>query len=104
MALGLNKTADAEKYLATSDYWINLYKADQTSAINISQQTNTPLEETGFTGFLQPRYLNGTFGYQDPSLCSLLTNFTSCYLKWVPFLFSNTIIQPYKITVLNHLF
>lgn len=81
MAQGLNKTADAERFFASSDNWINLYKADQDSQLNISQREDTPLEDSGFTGFLQPRYLNGTFGYQDPSFCSLLNNFTSCYLK-----------------------
>lgn len=80
MAQGLNKSSDVEKYFETSGYWTSLFKADQTSSLNVSQ-TNGPLVDSGFTGFLQPRYLNGTFGFQDPSLCSLLLNFTSCYLK-----------------------
>lgn len=80
MAQALNKSSDAEHYFTTSGYWINLFKADQSSSLNISQ-TNSPVVDSGFTGFLQPRYLNGTFGLQDPSLCSLLLNFTSCYLK-----------------------
>lgn len=80
MAKGLNKTADVETYLATSGYWEHLFKADQTSFLNISQG-NSPLENSGFSGFLMPRYLNGTFGFQDPALCSLMLNFTSCYLK-----------------------
>lgn len=83
MAKGLNKTADAEKYIESSGYWANLYKADQTSFLNISQD-QSPLVDSGYTGFLMPKYLNGTFGFQDPSLCSLLYNFTSCYLKYVP--------------------
>ncbi|KAF3760901.1 family 92 glycoside hydrolase [Cryphonectria parasitica EP155] len=80
MASGLNKTADAEKYIGTSANWVNLFKADQTSYLNVSQNTS-PLVDSGFTGFLQPRYLNGTYGFQDPSLCSQLYNFTSCYLN-----------------------
>ncbi|KAI7779069.1 alphasubfamily [Diaporthe eres] len=80
MAKGLNKTADVEKYIESSGYWANLYKADQTSFLNISQD-QSPLVESGYTGFLMPKYLNGTFGFQDPSLCSLLYNFTSCYLN-----------------------
>lgn len=80
MALSLNKSADAEQLFTSSSYWVNLFKEDQTSSLNISQNTS-PLQDSGFTGFLQPRYLNQTFGYQDPSLCSLLFNFTSCYLK-----------------------
>jgi putative alpha-1,2-mannosidase len=39
------------------------------------------LADSGFQGFLQPRYLNGTFGYQDPAICTDLYNFTSCYLN-----------------------
>lgn len=80
MALGLNKTADADKYFATSDYWINLFKEDEKSFLNISQDSS-PLVDSGFTGFLQPRYLNGTFGFQDPSFCSGLNEFDECYLK-----------------------
>lgn len=83
MAKGLNKTADVEKYIESSGYWANLYKEDQTSFLNVSQD-QSPLVESGYTGFLMPKYLNGTFGFQDPSLCSLLYNFTSCYLKYVP--------------------
>lgn len=80
MAAGLNRTADAETYTASSGNWDKLFQADQTSALNVSQ-TNGPLVDSGFTGFLMPRYLNGTFGFQDPALCSLLLNFTSCYLN-----------------------
>ncbi|KAK8189420.1 glycoside hydrolase family 92 protein [Phyllosticta capitalensis] len=73
IARALGNIADFEKYLERSTYWKNMYKADQTSFIN---ETNT-----GFVGFLQPRYLNGTFGFQDPIFCSSLLNFTSCYLN-----------------------
>lgn len=52
---------------------MNLYKSDQTSSINGVN--------TNFTGFVQPRYLNGTFGFQDPNYCSPLNNFDSCYLN-----------------------
>ncbi|KAK7516426.1 alpha-1,2-mannosidase, putative subfamily [Phyllosticta citriasiana] len=72
-ARGLGITADFEIYLERSTYWKNMYKADQVSFIN---ETNT-----GFVGFLQPRFLNGTFGFQDPIFCSSLLNFTSCYLN-----------------------
>lgn len=81
MALGLGKTGDHEKYLARSSNWKNMYKADQVSYVNGSTDAPDSVVDTGFTGFLQPRYLNGTFGYQDPTLCSPLYNFTSCYLS-----------------------
>ena len=63
--LGKNYTT----YLARSGNWQNLFKADQTSFIN---GTNT-----GFTGFFQPKYLNGTWGHQDPILCSPIDEFCS---------------------------
>ncbi|OQO05289.1 hypothetical protein B0A48_09056 [Cryoendolithus antarcticus] len=73
MARGLGNQADYEKYLARSEYWQNLYLASQTSYINATN--------TNYTGFLQPRFSDGTFGYQDPIFCSPLLNSTSCYLK-----------------------
>ncbi|KAM3087820.1 hypothetical protein ACMFMG_001890 [Clarireedia jacksonii] len=81
IAHGLGKTGDVEKYLYRSENWKNLYKADQTSKVNGSTDAPNSVVDTGFVGFLQPRYLNGTFGYQDPTLCSPLYNFTSCYLN-----------------------
>lgn len=41
----------------------NLYKTDQTSYL--FNGTNT-----GFTGFFQPKWLNETWGYQNPLKCS----------------------------------
>ncbi|EPS33123.1 putative alpha-mannosidase [Penicillium oxalicum 114-2] len=73
MAKGLGKQADYEKYTNRSRNWAHMFKADQTSSLNGS--------DTTFTGFLQPRYMNGTWGYQDPIFCSPLLNFTSCYLN-----------------------
>ncbi|KAF1988259.1 glycoside hydrolase family 92 protein [Aulographum hederae CBS 113979] len=73
LASGLGHAASASLYATRSKNWINMYKADQSSTINGTS--------TGFTGFLQPRYLNGSFGFQDPIFCSPLLNFTSCYLN-----------------------
>ncbi|KAF2210132.1 glycoside hydrolase family 92 protein [Cercospora zeae-maydis SCOH1-5] len=73
MARGIGNTADYEKYLASSEYWRNMWKADQNSSINGT--------DTGFEGFLMPKFLNGTWGHQDPIFCSLILNFTSCYLS-----------------------
>jgi putative alpha-1,2-mannosidase len=64
MARGLGKTIDAEKYTQRSSNWQNLFNKDTTSYYN---STNT-----GFTGFFQPRHLNGTWGSQDPLRCSQL--------------------------------
>ena len=49
-----------------------MFNPNQNSTINGT--------DTGFTGFLQPKYLNGTWGFQDPIFCSPLMNFTCEYL------------------------
>jgi predicted alpha-1,2-mannosidase len=68
LAKGLGKDT-ATKYLSRARNWQNLYKADQRSSING--------RDTGFSGFFQPKYLNGTWGYQDPIACSPLAGFCS---------------------------
>jgi len=68
LAEGLGKDTYT-KYLARSGNWQNLFKAEQTSSINGA--------DTGFTGFFQPKYMNGSWGYQDPIACSLLADFCS---------------------------
>lgn len=73
MAGAMGHKEDYKKYIERSSNWKNLFKKDQTSSLNG--------ENTGFTGFLEPRYMNGTWAYQDPIFCSPLLNFTSCYLN-----------------------
>ncbi|KAF2757209.1 putative alpha-1,2-mannosidase [Pseudovirgaria hyperparasitica] len=67
LSIGLGK--DPSVYLQRASNWRNLYKSDQTSFINGT--------DTGFVGFFQPKYLNGTWGYQDPIACSPLATFCS---------------------------
>lgn len=75
IAAGLNNTADQEKYLESSGNWANLYKTDQTSFL--ADGTNT-----GFTGFFQPKFLNETWGFQDPLQCSNIdTSGAACSLQ-----------------------
>ncbi|KAK0619941.1 glycoside hydrolase family 92 protein [Immersiella caudata] len=74
MARGMGKLADYEKYTESSSNWQNLYKADQTSA----WWNGT---DTGFVGFFEPRFLNKTWGYQDPLNCSYLDWYSSCSLQ-----------------------
>jgi putative alpha-1,2-mannosidase len=69
LAKDLGKEDDYAKYTQRSMNWENLWKSDQTSAINGT--------DTGFVGFLQPKYLNGTWGSQDPILCGPLSGFCS---------------------------
>lgn len=56
IARGLGKIGDAELYEERAGYWRNLFREDQASVVNG--------EDTGFRGFFQPRYLNGSWGYQ----------------------------------------
>ncbi|RDA93311.1 hypothetical protein CP533_2038 [Ophiocordyceps camponoti-saundersi (nom. inval.)] len=67
LAAGLGHTADAEKYLTSSSNWRNLWREDQGSRLFNGS-------DTGFTGFFQPRYLNQTWGSQDPLRCSAVDN------------------------------
>lgn len=69
MAGGMGKRDLEDKYLKRSTNWLNLWKEDQTSFINGT--------DTGFRGFFQPKYQNGTWGFQDPITCSALASFCS---------------------------
>ncbi|OTA99613.1 glycoside hydrolase family 92 protein [Hypoxylon sp. CI-4A] len=69
LAQGLGRDDLYEQYVARSTNWQNLWKSDQDSVINGN--------DTGFTGFFQPKYQNGTWGYQDPIACSALASFCS---------------------------
>ncbi|KAF2872577.1 alpha-1,2-mannosidase family protein-like protein [Massariosphaeria phaeospora] len=68
LAKGLGKDTST-KYMSRAGNWQNIFKADQTSNINGT--------DSGFTGFFQPKYLNGTWGYQDPIACSPLAGWCS---------------------------
>ncbi|KAF2103774.1 glycoside hydrolase family 92 protein [Rhizodiscina lignyota] len=75
LASGLGHSADVEKYVSTSSNWKNLFRPDMPSFTN---GTNT-----GFVGFFQPKYLNRTWGFQEPLKCSNIdTNASSiCSLQ-----------------------
>ena len=62
-------------YLERGSYWSNIFKADQNSSLMGN--------DTNFTGFFQPKFLNGTFGFQDPVACSVLSG-TFCSLASDP--------------------
>ncbi|KAF2083680.1 glycoside hydrolase family 92 protein [Saccharata proteae CBS 121410] len=68
LARGLGKNTTA-KYLARAGNWRNLFKPDQTSYIDGV--------DTGYVGFFQPKFLNGTWGFQDPIACSPIGGFCS---------------------------
>jgi putative alpha-1,2-mannosidase len=69
LAQGLGHVDLYQKYVARSTNWQNLWKAEQTSVIRG--------RDSGFTGFFQPKYQNGTWGFQDPIDCSALAGFCS---------------------------
>ncbi|KAK2766431.1 putative alpha-1,2-mannosidase [Colletotrichum kahawae] len=69
LAQGLNEDTAHDKYIARSMNWQNLWKLDQKSLINGT--------DTNFDGFFQPKYMNGTWGFQDPIACSNLAGFCS---------------------------
>ncbi|TPX18842.1 uncharacterized protein E0L32_011457 [Thyridium curvatum] len=69
LAQGLGRDDLYAKYIKRSTNWRNLWRADQKSAIHGT--------DTGFTGFFQPKYLNQTWGLQDPIACSALAGFCS---------------------------
>jgi putative alpha-1,2-mannosidase len=82
IARGLGKHADAEKYLKRSSNWKNMYDPTSRSKLNLTgTQDYSLFTDSGFEGFLQPRYLNGTFGFQEPAICTNLYNFDGCYLN-----------------------
>nr|AKH05008.1 glycosyl hydrolase family 92 protein [Epichloe festucae var. lolii] len=66
LAGGLGENDMQKKYMRRSMNWQNLWKKDQTSIIRG--------KDTGFQGFFQPKYMNGTWGFQDPIACSLTAN------------------------------
>lgn len=67
VAKGLGKSDDQKKYLGRSANWEKLFEPNLT--------------DSGYSGFTQPRYKNGTFGYQDPKRCSPALLHDSCFLN-----------------------
>ncbi|CAG8975607.1 hypothetical protein HYALB_00006814 [Hymenoscyphus albidus] len=69
LSKGLGKQDSYTKYMARSMNWKNTWKEDQRSVINGN--------DTGYVGFFQPKYLNGTWGFQDPIKCAPIEGFCS---------------------------
>lgn len=67
MAAGLNRHADVAKYQKSSGNWANLFNP---ATVSFRESKNKTTTDTGFVGFFQPKYLNRTWGYQDPLGCS----------------------------------
>jgi putative alpha-1,2-mannosidase len=66
MAKGLGgQDEDVEKYIERSSNWQNLFNKDQKSSLFNGQ-------DTGYTGFFQGKFMNGTWHNQDPLWCSTI--------------------------------
>lgn len=70
MARVMGKTTEHQIYSARAENWRNMLNVDQTSTL--------AGKDTGIKGFLQPRWSNGSFGYQDPTLASPANNENCC--------------------------
>ena len=74
LAGAMGKKDIQEKYIEESHKWRNLYRKDQKSSFDNGT-------DTGFVGFFQPKYLNQTWGYQEPLKCSNLDEKSVCSLQ-----------------------
>jgi predicted alpha-1,2-mannosidase len=67
IAAGLNKSDVVEEYVKASADWYNLWNPATTSA--------------GYSGFIQPRYKNGSWMDVDPRRCSPVLDPLGCFLQ-----------------------
>ena len=67
MANATGRRNDYEKYAQRAGNWQNVFKEDY--------------ESMGFTDFPQPRNQNGTWAFQNATLCSPINNLDGCYLS-----------------------
>ncbi|PHH82432.1 hypothetical protein CDD82_6009 [Ophiocordyceps australis] len=76
VAAGLEKPKELfDEYMSSSFGWRRLWRSTQPSKVR--------KKDTGFLGFLQPKYMNGTWGFQDPAYCSTVSD-TFCSLTSNP--------------------
>lgn len=94
LAKSLGHEADYRKYMQRSTNWRNLWNAAQEDVLIQNRRTpkdttdpaataTTEAEEfvwSDFTGFLQPRKLDGSFVYAHPRTCSPINDRHKCYL------------------------
>jgi len=73
LAKAQSRTTEYEKYMKRSHNWQNVFNPDTRSLIRGT--------DSGFQGFVQPRFHNGTFKYEDPGLCNPVTGMErACFL------------------------
>lgn len=76
MARGLGHKSDEAKYLQRSGNWKNLFNPDQDDRY---RDDDGAVHMSEFKGFMQPRFRNGTWRYQNTRLCSPVYQQHSCY-------------------------
>ncbi|KAI0894747.1 glycoside hydrolase family 92 protein [Annulohypoxylon nitens] len=76
MARGLGHKGDETKYLQRSRNWKNLFNPEQEDRY---RDEDGIVQMSDFKGFLQPRFRNGTWRYQNTRLCSPIYQQHSCY-------------------------
>ncbi|KAK4100511.1 glycoside hydrolase family 92 protein [Parathielavia hyrcaniae] len=81
LAQKLGHAADAAKYHQRSGNWRHYWSPDQADAFqqDPSSSSGATTTQSPFTGFMQPRLLNGSFRYQPPRACSPAQDMHSCY-------------------------
>lgn len=67
LARGLRRDADHAKYMNRSAFWRNVWNPEQA---DLYFDERGDLRRTQFTGFPQPRLMDGTFKYQNTRTCS----------------------------------
>ncbi|KAI4859467.1 glycoside hydrolase family 92 protein [Hypoxylon rubiginosum] len=76
MARGLGHKGDETKYLQRSRNWKNLFNPEQDDRY---RDESGKVIMSDFKGFMQPRFRNGTWRYQNTRLCSPIYQQHSCY-------------------------
>jgi putative alpha-1,2-mannosidase len=74
--MALNRTKDAEKYMNRSTNWQNVWNPRMR---DLYTDDEGEIRATKFQGFPQPRYMNGTWKYQNTRTCSPIQGQHSCY-------------------------
>ncbi|KKA28861.1 hypothetical protein TD95_000292 [Thielaviopsis punctulata] len=79
LSRALGRVDDEKKYMNRSGFWKNLWNPDQAD-IYTELDGKTPVEHrSGFTGFLMPRKMDGSFIYQPVRTCSPVDDMHRCY-------------------------
>ena len=81
LAQGLGHTADAAKYRRRGGNWRNYWNPDQRDVFKMPNGDGggDVAAQTDFTGFMQPRLRNGSFGQRNTRACSPVQDMHSCY-------------------------